>query len=182
VRVFSPTPARRDAFVARMQAESGLDVRAAGTVAEAVAGADLVCTATNASKPIITGALLEPGMHYNAIREFELDETVFARADLVAIHTRFGGAHHYQPTGTVGDLPGLRREKPRDWSRFPEIGDLLSGRSPGRTSEGQVSFFLNNIGTGVQFAAVGYSVFRQSQQKGLGRTVPTDWFLQDIKP
>jgi len=76
----------------------------------------------------------------------------------------------------------VRREKPRDWSRYPEIQDLLVGRVPGRASEKQITFFLNNVGTGVQFAAMGYCAFRAAKEKGLGREIPTEWFLQDIKP
>lgn len=182
VRVFSPNQAHREEFARTMGAKCGIAVRPVPTVAEAVAHADVICTATNSSQPIITAACLEPGMHYNAIREFEVDESVFTKSDVTAIHTRFGGAHHYQPPGQVGDLPGVRREKARDWDRYPEIGDLLSGRAPGRTGAQQITFFLNNIGTGVQFAAVGCSVLRRARQMGLGRELPTDWFLQDIKP
>jgi hypothetical protein len=121
-------------------------------------------------------------MHYNAIREFEVDESVYIRCDVIAVHTRFGGVLHYLPPDQHEDLPGVRREKPRDWDQFPEISDLVSGRAPARVNDKQVTFFLNNIGTGVQFAAVGYSVFRRAQQMSLGKEVPTDWFLQDIKP
>jgi ornithine cyclodeaminase/alanine dehydrogenase-like protein (mu-crystallin family) len=181
IKVFSPNAEHRRAFVSAMQDEIAAPLEAVSSVRDAIDGSDVVCTATNASRPIVTGALLERGMHYNAIREFEVDESVFARADVVAIHTRFGGAHHYPPP-RAGDLPGVRREKPRDWSRFPEIGDLISGRARGRTSPDEITFFLNNIGTGVQFAAVGHAVLTRSREMGLGREVPTDWFLQDIKP
>jgi hypothetical protein len=34
----------------------------------------------------------------------------------------------------------------------------------------------------VQFAAVGWSVSRRARELGVGREVPTGWFLQDIKP
>lgn len=182
VKVFSPTSTHRHEFARAMEAECGIHVQPVSTVPEAVEQCDLVCTATNASRPIITGTLLEPGMHYNAIREFEVDESVFTRSDVIVVHTRFGGVLHYLPPEQREDLPGVRREKARDWDRFPEIADLVSGRAPARVNDKQVTFFLNNIGTGVQFAAVGYSVFRRAQQMGLGNEVPTDWFLQDIKP
>lgn len=182
VRVYSPNPEHRLAFADEMSAELGIEVRAAESAHEAIHGCDVVCTATNASLPLVTGDDLAPGVHYNAIREFELDESVFAKSDVVAIHTRFGGAHHYLPPGTTEDPPGLRREQPRDWERFPEIGDLLVGRAPGRTDPRQVSFFLNNVGTGVQFAAVGSAVYKRAVEMGLGRGAPADWFLQDIKP
>ncbi|MBI2211548.1 MAG: ornithine cyclodeaminase family protein, partial [Deltaproteobacteria bacterium] len=53
---------------------------------------------------------------------------------------------------------------------------------PGRMSDEQITFFLNNVGTGVQFAAMGYTAYRVAKEKGLGHEIPTDWFLQDIKP
>ena len=121
-------------------------------------------------------------MHYNSIREFETDLEVLKMSDVIAIHTRFGGIQHYQPPGIVEDMPGVRREKPRDWSKYPEICDLIAGKAPSRTDDKQISFFFNNVGTGVQFAAMGYCAYKTAKQQGLGHEIPTDWFLQDIKP
>ena len=71
---------------------------------------------------------LKPGMHYNSIREFETDLTVLEKCDVIAIHTNFGGIQHYQPPGIDDDMPGVRREKPRDWTKYPEICDLIAGK------------------------------------------------------
>ena len=182
VRVYSPNPDHRKEFLRTMEAECGICLSEASNVQEAVKNCDIICTATNASQPIITGTHLEPGMHYNAIREFEADESVFTRSDVVVVHSHFGGVFHYLPQGQKGDLPGVRREKERDWRQFPEITDLVTGRAPARNNNEQTTFFLNNIGTGIQFAAVGYSVYRNCIKMGLGQDVPTDWFLQNIKP
>ncbi len=182
VRVFSPNPDHRKAFAVEMERETEIPTEAVDSAEAAVTNCDIVCTATNSSRPVISAQWLEPGMHYNAIREFEMDEAALEKSDVVAIHTRFGGIQHFQPPGLDKDLPGVRREKPRDWSRYPEIGDLLVGRAPGRTSDKQITFFLNNIGTGVQFAAMGYCAYHAAKEKGLGKEIPTDWFLQDIKP
>ncbi len=182
VRVFSPNPVHRKEFVKTMGAECGIDLQEVSSVEEAVKNCDIICTATNASKSIITGTMIESGMHYNAIREFEVEESVFTRCDVVAIHTRFGGVIHYLPPGQEDDFPGVRREKDRDWGQFPEITDLVAGHGPTRINDNQTTFFLNNIGTGMQFAAVGYSVYFGCLKMGLGHEVPTDWFLQDIKP
>ena len=182
VKVFSPTPDRRDAFAVDMEKEIGIFIESVKNVEECIKNSDLICTATNSSRPIITGSLLSPGVHLNAIREFEVDESVYEKSDVIAIHTRFGGIHHYLPPGLKEDLPGIRREKARDWNRYPEVGDLLAGKAKQRTNESQITFFLNNIGTGVQFAVMGYRVYKQAIEKGLGREIPTDWFLQDIKP
>jgi ornithine cyclodeaminase/alanine dehydrogenase-like protein (mu-crystallin family) len=182
VKVFSPNPAHLKAFIHDMMKETEVPVEAAGSAEEAVKDCDVVCSATNSSRPVLNIDWLQPGMHYNSIREFETDVAALDKCDVVAIHTQFGGIQHYQPPGIVGDMPGVRREKPRDWSRYPEIGDLIAGKAPSRTGDKQITFFLNNVGTGVQFAAMGYSAYRAAKEKGLGHEIPTDWFLQDIKP
>jgi ornithine cyclodeaminase/alanine dehydrogenase-like protein (mu-crystallin family) len=182
VKVFSPDAAHRKAFVAEMEKETGVAGEPVGSAREAVRGVDVICSATNSSRPVIDIEWLEPGMHYNSIREFETDMTVLDKCDVAAIHTHFGGIQHYQPPGIVEDMPGVRREKPRDWTRYPEIADLIAGKAPSRTNDRQTTFFLNNVGTGMQFAAMGYCAYTGAQKKALGREIPTEWFLQHIKP
>lgn len=182
VKVFSPNPDHRKAFAAQMERETGVPAEVVGSAEEAVKNCDVVCSATNSSRPVMNADWLKPGMHYNAIREFEMDEAALEKSDVVAIHTRFGGIQHYQPPGIKEQMPGVRVEKPRDWALYPEICDLIAGKVSSRTSEKQITFFLNNVGTGVQFAAIGYCAYRAAREKGLGHEIPTDWFLQDIKP
>jgi len=182
VKVFSPNPEHRQAFVAEMEEETGVAGEPAGSAEEAVRGCDVICSATNSSRPVIKLDWLEAGMHYNSIREFETDLAVLNKCEVIAIHTRFGGIQHYQPPGIDEDMPGVRREKPRDWSRYPEICDLIAGKAPSRANDEQITFFLNNVGTGVQFAAMGYCAYKAAKEKGTGHDIPTEWFLQDIKP
>ncbi len=182
VKVFSPNADHRKAFAAEMERQTEVPAEPVDSAEEAVKNCDIICSATSSSRPVLKADWLQPGMHYNAIREFEMDEVALDKSDIVAIHTRFGGIQHFQPPGTKKDLPGVRREKPRDWSRYPEICDLIAGKAPGRANDKQITFFLNNVGTGVQFAAIGYCAYRAAKQKGLGHEISTDWFLQDIKP
>jgi ornithine cyclodeaminase/alanine dehydrogenase-like protein (mu-crystallin family) len=182
VKVFSPNAEHRKALVDAMVEETGVSGEPVTSAEEAIRGCDIVCSATNSSEPVLKLDWLEPGMHYNSIREFETDLRVLERCDVIAIHTQFGGIQHYQPPGITEDMPGVRREKPRDWSRYPEICDIISGKIAGRANDKQITFFLNNVGTGVQFAAMGYCAFKAAKEKGLGHEIPSEWFLQDIKP
>jgi len=182
VKIFSPNPEHRRSCAEEMTRETGVAGEPVDSAEDAVRGADVICSATNSSRPVVDLAWLEPGMHYNSIREFETDLAVLEKGDVVAIHTQFGGIQHYQPPGIVGDLPGVRREQPRDWSQYPEISDLIAGRVAGRSHHRQISYFLNNVGTGVQFAALGYCAYEGAKARGLGREIPSEWFLQDIKP
>ena len=182
VKVFSPNAEHRKAFVAEMEKETGVAGEPVGRAEEAVRGCDVICSATNSSRPVVKLDWLEAGMHYNSIREFETDLDVLNRCDVIAIHTRFGGIQHYQPPGIDDDMPGVRREKPRDWSKYPELCDLIAGKAPSRSDDRQISFFLNNVGTGVQFAAMGYCAYQAAKEKALGKEIPSEWFMQDIKP
>jgi alanine dehydrogenase len=182
VKVFSPNPEHRKSFAEEMAKQTGVPGEPVGSAQEAVNGCDIICSATNSSRPVVEPDWLKPGVHYNSIREFETDLSVLEKCDVIAIHTQFGGIFHYQPPGVIDDMPGVRREQPRDWSKFPEISDLIAGKAPGRTSDRQITFFLNNIGTGVQFAAMGYCAYKGAKEKGLGHEIPSEWFMQDIKP
>jgi len=182
VKVFSPNAEHRKAFAVEMERETGVPCEPVDSAEQAVSDVDVICSATNSSRPVINIGWLRPGMHYNSIREFETDLEVLQRCDVIAIHTQFGGIQHYQPPGIVEDMPGVRREKRRDWSKYPEICDLIAGKAPSRTSDKQITFFLNNVGTGVQFAAMGYCAYKTAKEKALGHEIPTEWFLQDIKP
>ena len=182
VKVYSPNAEHRTAFVAEMEEETGVAGVPVGSAEEAARGSDVICSATNSSRPVVKLEWLEPGMHYNSIREFETDLEALNRCYPIAIHTQFGGIQHFQPPGIIDDMPGVRREMPRDWSRYPEICDLIAGKAPGRTDDMQISFFLNNVGTGVQFAAMGYCAYRAAKEKNLGHEIPSEWFMQDIKP
>jgi ornithine cyclodeaminase/alanine dehydrogenase-like protein (mu-crystallin family) len=182
VKVFSPNVEHRKTFVAEMEEETGVEGEPVDSAAEAARGVDVICSATNSSRPVLQIDWLTPGTHYNSIREFETDMAALDKCDIVAIHTHFGSIQHYQPPGIDDDMPGVRREKPRDWLRYPEICDLIAGKAPSRTNDQQITFFLNNVGTGVQFAAMGYCAYEGAKQKGLGKEIPSEWFLQDIKP
>jgi ornithine cyclodeaminase/alanine dehydrogenase-like protein (mu-crystallin family) len=95
LRVFARDLGARQAFAARMAAELGesVDVVAARSAQEALAGADVVCCATTSAKPIFHAEWVEPGTHVNAIGAFRLDmeelpPELFARAALVAVDSR----------------------------------------------------------------------------------------------
>jgi ornithine cyclodeaminase/alanine dehydrogenase-like protein (mu-crystallin family) len=62
------------------------------------------------------------------------------------------------------------------------LKDVLSGNAPGRQSAKEITCFNNNIGLGIQFAAIGKAVFDEAKSRGLGREIPTDWFLETVHP
>ena len=61
------------------------------------------------------------------------------------------------------------------------LEDLLSGKSKGRTSDKQITYSERGNIQGAQFFAVAGRVYELAKEKGLGRELPTEWFLQDIR-
>ncbi len=49
------------------------------------------------------------------------------------------------------------------------------------TRDGEVTFYRNVGNQGLQFSAVGALVYTKAKELGLGREIPTEWFLQDIR-
>ena len=57
---------------------------------------------------------------------------------------------------------------------------LLSG-APGRSSPGEVTYSARGNIQGAQFFAVASRAYELAKERGLGRSIPTDWLLQDIR-
>ena len=181
VRVYSPTAENRAAFADRMAHELGVPVQAVGSAREAVEGADIVAAATNAGSPVLDPDWLRPGTHVSFIREFEMPESLHDRADILVVHTQQGEIVHFTPRGGE-DLARLQRGRGYPWHIYPELSDLVAGRAPSRTGDDQLTLFMNNFGIGIQFASLGERAATVARERGLGREIPSDWFLESLQP
>jgi len=61
------------------------------------------------------------------------------------------------------------------------LEELLTGKKKGRTSAAQITYSERGNIQGAQFFAVAGTVYELAKAKGLGREIPTDWLLQDIR-
>jgi ornithine cyclodeaminase/alanine dehydrogenase-like protein (mu-crystallin family) len=167
VRVFSPTPQRRETFAHAMESELGLPVSAVAEPRQAVLGADIVAAATNSPRPVFELDWLEPGQHVGAIQSSEIPPAIYERAEVVAVNVRAGFGR-----GAAG-----RYDSSANWEDYPALDQILTGRQLGRTDSRQISFFLN-AGVGFQFAAVGARALAAARLSGLGVDLPDELFLQ----
>lgn len=191
IRVYSPNPDNRKRFCQAMEEVLKTHIRPVNSAEEAVRGADIVHCATNSSAPVLDGGWVSEGAHLGSIRNCELDATSLNRSSVVFLHTK----RHLQPIhdivgGGLDNIPALaqswrhpQRDKIRlDWDSLPDIGDLLTGKSRGRASPKEITCFVNNIGMGMQFAAVGGHLYKLARAKGAGKEIPTEWFLETEHP
>ena len=200
IQVFSPTPANREAYAAKMRQKHGLEVVVCDNPRDAYRGADIVAGCTNAALPVIKGEWLEPGQHVLNVG----GGTGMPGKDVqdrIDVYFRFGS-----PPAPEG-LPQMRvddewitytarpdidfrlKKKPHGHrahgvampDRVVWFADLLNRTKPGRASREQITYSERGNLQGNQFHAVAGRVYELAKAQGLGRELPTDWLLQDIQ-
>jgi len=189
VRVFSPTPESRRKFVDEWRGQVKAELIESTSAAEAIKDADMVVCTTNSISALFPGAILEPGMHVSCVKPCELDALTYKRSDPLIIHWReakpFQIAIGVDPQSIPDVAEGwhhpITREDVPIWE-LPVISQLVNGQHPGRTRENAITCFCNNVGLGLQFAAVGSEVLARAREARVGREIPTDWFLEDVHP
>lgn len=159
IRVASRTAAHAAALAARHPA-----ARAAASFAEAVAGADVVACCTDAREPVVDAAWLAPGAHVSAVGGTfgpELDAATVRRA---RVFVEWRGAATNPPPAGAHELQGL------DPDAITEIGEVLAGTRPGRTSPDELTLY-KSTGHAVEDAAAARLVYDRARQAGAGVTV-----------
>lgn len=169
VRVASRSTEKSREFADRMSERTGLPVIARSHPAQAVAGAQLVVTATASPTPVLHGTWLEPGMHVSAVGACtpttrELDGDAVARMRVfvdsrAAATVEAGDLLLAQQDGTIGPdhVAG-------------EIGEVLAGRITGRSDAGAITLF-KSLGLAVEDVATAHWVSAAARAAGVGRTI-----------
>jgi alanine dehydrogenase len=196
-KVFSPTAANREAYAREMSEKLSIEVEPVASAREAVRGVDILSTCTDSMTPTFEADWLEPGMHVTMLGPREISEAVLDRCD-VKIRQGVGGVtlpESDRVKGEIGHSPmafiagtaeEMRRLPTRGKERgfdgdYPDYCDLITGKTPGRTKDSQITFYHNMGNQGLQFSSVGGLVYRKAKAAGLGREFPTEWLLQDIR-
>ena len=148
LRVFDVDPAAVAKFGINLRG-SGLDVIVTDSIASAVAGADIVTTATASKRNavILTSDMIGPGVHINAIGgdcpgKTELDRQLLERGRIFV---------EYLPQSRVeGEIQQLAVA-----AGITELWEVLAGKHPGRVSAADVTIF-DSVG----FAIEDFSLLR----------------------
>lgn len=168
--IYSRNQAKREAFAAEMSERLGLPVKAVAASAEAVRDADIVCSATTASQPVVHGADLAPAVHINAIganhaNKRELDDEAVASADVIVVDSI------EQSRQEAGDLILAFHGDEICWTGVKKLSDVVAGKATGRTSDAEVTLFKSN-GIASWDLAVAMRVYAAAKEQGLGRELP----------
>ncbi|MGE5484462.1 MAG: ornithine cyclodeaminase family protein [Ignavibacteriales bacterium] len=148
----------------------GPRVLVAPAAGEAVRGADIIVTATTSRTPLFDAECLKAGAHINGIGSFkpdmqEIGEDTVLRADRIIVDSRDAALEE------AGDIIiPLRKGLINDTKIAGEIGDLVRGRMPGRTSPSEITF-CKMVGLSALDVTVGSAVFAKAVAEGKGTLV-----------
>lgn len=147
IGVYSRHPERVARFIEKMAPRIRARLYPAAELDRLIEEADIICTATSSQSPVFRGELVPPGCHINAIGAFtpssrELDSDVISRARLFIDDTD----SCLQEAGDV--LIPLKEGRIRKECLI-ELGNVISGRSPGRRAKEDITVF-KSVGVAVQ--------------------------------
>jgi ornithine cyclodeaminase/alanine dehydrogenase-like protein (mu-crystallin family) len=184
IKVFSLRAESRAAFAGETEKKLGVATQPVDRIEDAFAGSDIVCCCTDASKPFVRAEWIAPGMFLSSARPFgEVGRDPLNAFDVAVVHER-GFGPRFRAEQTAAEFSGapqaLGGKDERDLPSAITLGELCVGNARGRSDEKQKTYFANNEGHGVQFSAAGAFVLKRARERGVGRELPSEWFLQDI--
>lgn len=156
----------------RLEAAEELAGLVGATVApsadSALFGAEVVCTTTSASEPVVERRWLATGAHVNAVGAFgpnrELDSDTMAGASLF-VDRRESALNEGGDYGLAAADGAIGPEHIR-----AELGEVLAGMHPGREHEDELTVF-KSYGIGVEDLATADLVVRRARERGVGAEV-----------
>jgi alanine dehydrogenase len=166
VRVWSPRQQSREQFIADMSPQIGIPIRDAQSAAAAVDGADLIVIATASKTPVVESGWVADGAHVMCVGACRPDQREMAPAlvkrSRLYVDSRAGAL------AESGDVVMNINDGLFDKSHLRgELGELVLGRVPGRSSDSDVTIF-KSLGMAVEDVVAADLVFRRASETGAG--------------
>jgi ornithine cyclodeaminase/alanine dehydrogenase-like protein (mu-crystallin family) len=166
--VYSRDAERRQKFCERASKALGITVKGVGELREAVAGMDIVLTATSSRQPIFPVDWLEKGMHIGSLGPVsETDAEVFMKADRIIV-TSIDHEQNYFVRTPPFPLVELVDAKRLAWDEVAELGDIIEKKRNGRVKPEDITVFHESQG-GLGDVAFAAWADAEARRRGLGR-------------
>jgi len=169
VKVYDILKNRASAFASEMTKQLKIGVESCPTADDAVKGSDIVVTVSTSKEPVLSGDLVQPGTHFNAFGNFRPDEreldTATVKKSRVFVDLREAALTE------AGDLLiPIKEGKITEGHILGEIGEVLIGSVPGRTSNTDITLF-KSVGVGIQDCAIAALAYSKAREAGLGTEI-----------
>jgi ornithine cyclodeaminase/alanine dehydrogenase-like protein (mu-crystallin family) len=159
ITIWGRSPNRAQTLAQQLQTELALPVTTRNSVPAAVSDADIICTVTSATEPILHGAWVKPGTHVNLVGSgyagpTEVDNDLVVRSRFIA-DSREGVLHQgaeFLRAKTAGLIT--------DDHIVAEIGEVLAGKIVGRRSPEEITVY-KSLGHIVQDLASAWALYTQ---------------------
>ncbi|MEE1756604.1 ornithine cyclodeaminase family protein [Streptomyces sp. SP18CS02] len=174
IRVAGRDPAKAHALADELASalEPGIDVLAVADYPQALDGADVVAAATHAVDPVVRREWLSPGVHIASVgfnpAGREVDDATVADA-LVCVESRQAALAPF-PAGSSDLLMPIRDGVITAEHIHAEVGEIINGTRPGRTSPGLITLY-KSVGVAAQDAAAAALVLSAARARGLGEEI-----------
>ena len=173
VQAYSRDADKRADFCRRLSDELHIPVVPAASPAEALRGAHIVTTITTSPCPVFDGRLLEArplhinamGAHYPWVREIDTHVVQGCRIILDLRNQAEAEKGEILIPVNAGELSATYLAG--------DLGEVISGKIPGRTSDTPWTLFLSG-GTGIEDVAVGARLYQQALAAGVGSKIELD--------
>lgn len=187
IKVFSLSKQNRETFAEEMRKLTGANILAVDSAEECARNVDIIMAATSSVVPVVKPEWLREGMHISCIKSQEVDGAVINRCQRIVLHTSLQDKQADNVLPGTGNMPkehkkGWWNEKGRTPREFPDLSALVAGREQGRKDPREITCFINNVGIGLQFAAVGALILEKAESLGLGTVLPSEWFSETVHP
>ena len=169
IKLYSPSGKSGAAVKKDLESEVGAAVEIARSAEEAVRDSDLIVTATTSNTPVLSREWLKPGAHINAVGSHrpdqrEIDGPTVALAKVVVDSREAVMAE-------CGDiLLAIKEQSITESHIHGEIGDVLAGTKPARTSSDEITLY-KSVGIAIQDVATANLVYHKARQQKVGTDV-----------
>lgn len=169
IRIAAQHCDRAERLALELQSQFSLPIEAVDTAEAAVRNADIIVTATTSREPVLKREWISEGAHINAIGTFspkarEIDTATMVDASLFvdARESALNEAGDYLIAAEEGAISPAHIRA--------ELGEVLIGAHPGRTSRDEITLF-KSLGLAIEDLAAAAHAYQKARARNRGTSV-----------
>ena len=170
LRIYDINIERAKDFAAKMMEKFNIKCIAVESSEEAIDNADIITSVTTTKNPVFDGRLVKKGAHINGVGSYtpemhEIDEYTVLNAGKVYVDTRDGVLSE-----SADLINPIKNNKCTEAIVTGELGELLLGKTKGRESSDEITFF-KTVGTAVLDIVTAKMIYLKALELNIGDQV-----------